>query len=215
MKRLIDSKTPLADVIIDTTKDGTKFAIRTTGHLLADQVVTQSLDTRGFLALPADPFEWKEKLNERISSEISLLAAIVSNWSDQVSDETKHCSLDTTIDPVESILPALKIDGKSMLELQVLNEEEKQKLSDTYEQGFCRAWIERYGYITQFYSFLGMFALRDCRIVKNIGDHLMHRCKNELNLPVHDLLEKSKSKAEKIMNGYVIEGLCPGIEFIF
>lgn len=228
MKRLIKPKTLLADVVIDTVKDGTKFTIRTGGHLLAEQIELKSLNDSGFSALPTDPFEWKEKFSERVSSEISLLAAVISNWSDLASDDKKYCSLDMSIDPVGRILPALKIDGNSMLELRGLNEEEKRKLSDTYEQGFCMAWIERYGYTTQLVHPIGMAPFfAQCRVVKNIGDNIMHRCKDELRVPVEELLKKSKDKAEKVIseidshlrklgspsfgwNDFIVERLCTG-----
>lgn len=117
-----------SDFMIDGIKDLAKFAVRGPGGALFQHT--------GIRPVPMSPFQWRERINERVLLELAVVSKTIAIWRRAVEDDDD--SFDAGFDPAEEVDGALEVNGVRLSDLPSVDKEGLQK---DFEKGWLVAWI--------------------------------------------------------------------------
>jgi hypothetical protein len=125
-----------SDFMIDGVKDIAKFAVRGPGAKL-------------FLAqhnakMPTNPFEWKEGLNVRASTELAFISEQLTDWEQAV--EKDDDSFDADFDPFQELKDdMIVLNDKTTVNLFDLPNFDPDQLQIQFQQGWLLGWMQEKG----------------------------------------------------------------------
>lgn len=140
-----DMKGAKAIFLIDGIKDLSKFAVR--GPAGA------TLRPASIKAIPANPLQWQNAINERVMQEMLVVAQQIEAWRTAV--DTDDDTFDASFDPAQVVDKTLVLTAKDVdkdapvllknvdvVRIADLPNVEKDPLQKSFEQGWLTGWIK-------------------------------------------------------------------------
>lgn len=121
------------DFMIDGIKDLAKFSVRGPGAAV--------FRARPLQGMPSSPLQWQNRINEKVASEMALVAEQINNWRQAVAADDD--SFDADFDPVAEVDADLTIRSNGVvINCRMLPTVEKGELQRNFEKGWLVAWIK-------------------------------------------------------------------------
>lgn len=126
-----------SEFMIDGIKDLAKFSVRGPGSA----AVFQASSLKG---MPSSPLQWQNSINEKVASEMALVAEQINDWRKAVATDDQ--SFNAGFDPVAEVDADLTIRNNGVVvNFRMLPTVEKEELQRNFEKGWLVAWIKNCG----------------------------------------------------------------------
>jgi hypothetical protein len=135
----------LADFMVDSIKDLSKFAVRTSG---GNAIGVFANDGQGIKisGMPVSPLEWENSVNERVSGEMAVVSSAITEWITAITKNNVY--FDASFDPAVEVAKSLVLKREQgpdvpLTELRELDDNVKRNLQHQFEQGWFAPWVKQ------------------------------------------------------------------------